>query len=115
MRASLLRRTGALAIDWFASLIVAATVFTGWTSPGLNSAVLAVFGVEVFVLTSLRQGSFGQLLTGIRIRRLDGQRAGVGAIALRTALICLVLPAAFTGPDGRGFHDRAAGTEPVLL
>jgi hypothetical protein len=29
---------------------------------------------------------------------------------VRTALLCLFFPALFSDSDGRGMHDRAAGT-----
>ena len=31
-------------------------------------------------------------------------------VALRTALLLLLVPALITDRDGRGLHDRAAGT-----
>ena len=115
MRATLGRRALALAIDWAASTFIA-VLFTGsiW-DPRTNEWNVFIFFGQVTLFTTLLQGSFGQLLTGIRIHRLDGGRPGLLAVALRTVLICLVLPAVFTGADGRGFHDRAAGTEPVRL
>ena len=112
-RATLNRRVAALCIDWFTSLFAAAFVVGAWLEPGLNSLTLVVFGVEVFVFTLTLGGSFGQILLGVRIERMGGGRPGVAAVAVRTLLVCLVLPAVFTGPDGRGFHDRLAGTEPV--
>ena len=34
-------------------------------------------------------------------------------VALRTLLLCLVVPAAIWDGDGRGLHDKAAGTAVV--
>ncbi len=42
--------------------------------------------------------------------RTDGSRLGLGRVALRTLLICLVIPAVVIDPSGRGLHDRAVGS-----
>ena len=36
--------------------------------------------------------------------------AGPLRALVRTALLCLVIPAVVWGPDGRGLHDVVAGT-----
>jgi uncharacterized RDD family membrane protein YckC len=41
---------------------------------------------------------------------LDGRRAGFTAAVIRTMLLCLVIPPVVYNTDGRGLHDRAAGT-----
>ena len=58
---------------------------------------------------------------GLRVRRVfPGQKRGdeawatmapglLGALA-RTVLLCLVIPAVVWDSDGRGLHDRVAGT-----
>ena len=63
------------------------------------------------VLTGLAGGSFGQLLLGIRVLRLDGQPLGLLRALLRTVLICLVIPPLVFKPDsGRGLHDIWTGS-----
>ncbi|CPU67518.1 Conserved membrane protein of uncharacterised function [Mycobacteroides abscessus] len=49
---------------------------------------------------------------GIRVRRLaePARMVGLGRGLLRTVLLCLVIPAVVWDADGRGLHDRAAGT-----
>jgi uncharacterized RDD family membrane protein YckC len=37
-------------------------------------------------------------------------RVGLVAMAVRTVLLCLVIPAAVMDSNGRGLHDIAAGT-----
>ncbi len=69
-----------------------------------------VFAAEVLVLTWLAAGSAGQLAYGLRIVRLDGKPIGLLRAALRTLLLCLLIPALIWDRDGRGLHDRAAGT-----
>jgi uncharacterized RDD family membrane protein YckC len=114
------RRLGALFIDWFGSLFVA-----GWivgTSVWADSAAaaadrslvtLGVFGLEVAMLTWLAGASFGQRLLGLRVVRLDGSPLGLWRAVLRTALLCLAIPALIWDRDGRGLHDKAVGSVAV--
>ena len=70
------------------------------------------FAVQVLLLTALTGQSLGMRLLGIRVVRLAEQDGPPGFLpaALRTALVMLVLPAVFMDRDGRGLHDKAAGT-----
>jgi len=102
----------ALAIDWLASLLVVRLTFGqfGYGSTESSFATLGVFFAEVTLLTWLAQGSFGQLIVGLRVIMTDGSRLSLWRAALRTALICLVIPAVIYDEDGRGLHDRAVGS-----
>jgi uncharacterized RDD family membrane protein YckC len=105
--ASMGRRLGALLIDWFASLLVALLFTHGWG--GLTS--LAVFYVEVLLFTSLLGASAGQRFLRIRVVRVSDQGAvPILAVIIRSMLLFMVVPAAIYDRDGRGLHDRAAGT-----
>jgi uncharacterized RDD family membrane protein YckC len=75
--------------------------------------VTVVFLVEVLLLTWLQGASAGQRLLRLRIVRLDGRPVGLGTATMRTALLALLVPVLIWDRDGRGLHDRAAGT--VLL
>ncbi len=108
--AGLGRRLGAIAIDWAASLLVASLLLRAGFGQDLSLLPLAVFAVEVTILTWLTSSSFGQRLLGIVVVRLDGSRLGLGRAALRTLLICLVIPAVVYDSEGRGLHDRAVGS-----
>ena len=110
-RASLARRAIALLIDWAASTATA-VAFTGslW-DPRTNQWNYLIFVAEVLLLTLLLGGSFGQLLLGLRIEQLTGGRPAPLQIVIRTALLAFVIPAVVTGSDGRGLHDKAAGTQ----
>lgn len=103
------RRVLALLIDWVSAMLVA-----GFLAPyGTDSyalMVLVIFAVQVTVLQWLMGSSFGQRITGIAVVRVDGGRLGLLPLALRTALICLVIPPAVWDTDTRGLHDRAART-----
>ena len=98
------RRLLALLIDWLASMVVALVIFqsAGWT--------LAVFGVEVYLLTALTGLTVGKRLLGLRVARLDGKPVGFWWSLVRTILLLTVIPPLVTDRDLRGLHDRAANT-----
>ena len=70
------------------------------------------FAVQVLLLTALTGQSLGKRVLGIRVVRLAAQDGPPGFLpaAIRTALVMLVLPAVIMDRDGRGLHDKAAGT-----
>lgn len=107
--APLPRRIGAIAVDWLAAVLVSLTWFdyAGW-------AVLAVFAATQLLLLPTLGGGFGHVLFGMRLQRETGGYAGFLRPALRTLLLCLVVPAVIWDQDGRGLHDRVAGTVLVL-
>lgn len=49
-------------------------------------------------------------LLGLRLVTVSGGRVPVPRALLRFVLLGLLLPAVVTDPDGRGLHDKAAGT-----
>lgn len=114
--AGLGRRLLAIIIDWAASILVVRLVLPQLEYPGNDSAlaILGVFYLEVTVFTWLIGSSFGQRIMGIAVIREAGGRLGLPAVALRTFLICLVIPAVVYDSEGRGLQDRAAGTRVVL-
>lgn len=92
-------------VDWAIASAISAGFF------GFDSmATLAAFGVMTFLLVGTLGATIGHRLFGLGVRRLDGAAPGPGRAALRTLGICLVIPAVVWGPDGRGLHDRWAGT-----
>jgi|SRR5215207_3063565 len=102
------RRLAALVIDCTLSVLVA-TVFTRPEPPKLWSAFVLFVAYTFFV------GVFGQTpgmrLLGIGVVRvIDSKPIGIPRAALRALLLQLVLPAAVMDSDGRGWHDRAAGS-----
>lgn len=107
-RGLLLRRVGALVVDWAAALAIAALL--PWESPLLP---LAVFALEQVLLVGTVGHTLGHRLFGLHVQRLGGGDAGPVAALIRTALLVAVIPAAISGEDGRGLHDRVAGTEIV--
>jgi uncharacterized RDD family membrane protein YckC len=124
--ASFTRRFAALAVDWLACLLVSAAFFRSGDTAlpvvgGDPMATLAIFAVENVLLVGTLGHTLGHRLFGLRVRRLaidprgevppdDGRAPGLGRVAARTALLCLVVPAAVQDGLGRGLHDRVAGT-----
>jgi len=103
--AGLGRRLAALFIDWILSTLIGLAIFhsRGWST-------LAVFAVEVYILTALTGFTVGKRLLGIRVARLDGKPVGLVWALVRTAALLAVLPPLVTDRDLRGLHDRAANT-----
>lgn len=105
--ATLGRRVPALIIDWLAAMAVSYMFF------GNNEwATLGVFAVENLILVASVGYTVGHRIFGLRVRPVKQRRPIVGlpAAAVRTVLLCLVIPAVVWDGDGRGLHDRAAGT-----
>jgi uncharacterized RDD family membrane protein YckC len=107
--ASMPRRVLALLIDWLLSLVIAywLTHSEFWT--------IAVFAVEVFILTALTGTTVGKRLAGIRVIRLSGGQVGFGWALVRTAILLTVVPPLLTDRDLRGLHDRASDTVVVRI
>ncbi|MBB5957375.1 putative RDD family membrane protein YckC [Saccharothrix tamanrassetensis] len=102
------RRAFAILVD-FALAMGVASVFSYPELPR-NWSLLAWFSITVIAV-----GFFGftpgHAVFGLRVARLDGAGlVGVGRAALRTLLIFPVIPAVVWDADGRGLHDKAAGT-----
>ncbi len=102
--ASMPRRVLALFIDWLLSMLIAywLTKSQFWT--------IAVFAVEVYVLTATTGFTVGKRLVGIRTVRTDGGLVGFRWALVRTAILLTVIPPLLTDRDLRGLHDRASDT-----
>ena len=109
------RRIGALLVDsWLSALIALGLLAHGdratanlWTTP--------LFFLMVALLLATTGTTIGKRLFGLRVVRLDGGRASVPQVLLRTLLLCLVVPAAVWDRDSRGLHDKAVGTIEVRI
>lgn len=117
---SLMRRLGALLIDWIVAALSAVTL-AGVSyppapldeDPSQTFIIIGFFVVEVGLLTGLVGRSIGKRLLGLRLENADGRPVGVPKALLRTLLLCLVLPAIVMTDDKRGIHDLAAGSRVV--
>jgi uncharacterized RDD family membrane protein YckC len=113
------RRVLALFVDWLIAGLIASAITSKplWAGGNdLNTAQLVTFFAMSAVLTGLAGATIGHRLFGLRVIRTQpggtGYSAQVGLLggAIRSLLICLVLPAVVYDRDRRGLHDRAAGT-----
>lgn len=104
------RRAAALMIDWLLALGVSWLVFDGDAI-----ATLLVFAAMHVVGITLVATTVGKALCRTQVVRVGGRTAPLHRVLVRTALLCLVLPAVVVGPDGRGMHDKVAGTVEIRM
>lgn len=107
-------RLGAFLIDSVVANLLVGLVHLGGVRPGpglRGELVLAGFLLQELVLVAAAGATFGMRLLGLRVARVvDGGPPRFPAVALRTALLSLLVPALIWDRDGRGLHDRASGT-----
>ena len=118
------RRLIALILDWvLCEIIVSAVTRHQIFASNVGSNyfateywTLAVFALEVWVLTAVSGLTVGKRICGIRALSTDGGRPpGFKWAALRTLLLLCVIPPLLSDRDLRGLHDRAANTIVVRL
>ncbi|MGI5425340.1 RDD family protein [Streptomyces sp. CA-179760] len=109
------RRLGALAVDWGLSLLIA----YGLIAQNYNEAAQIWAPLILFALMVLTVGTVGftpgKRLLGLRVLALDTGRVSPWRTLLRTVLLFLAIPALIWDRDGRGLHDRMAGTVEVRI
>jgi uncharacterized RDD family membrane protein YckC len=110
--AGLGRRLLAVAADWAIAQAVSIWVLgVPFGATGAKAFVpLGVFAAIYLVLVSLTGYTVGYRLVGIRLGALGRPSLSPLQVLGRTVLLCLFVPAVVWGKDGRGLHDRAAGT-----
>lgn len=109
-----LRRFGAVLVDWLLCQLITLGLLGVDTAAGGAAAFapLGIFALENILLVSLTGSTIGHRLFGMQVWQV---RPGAFPlqVVVRTALLCLFLPAVLTAGDGRGFHDVWAGTRIV--
>lgn len=103
--ASWAHRVGALLVDWLACYGFAAFVLQDIQHPAFGAVVIVAFLVESALGVALSGGSFGQLVTRIRVYRIDGTPLPLLPAFARQLLVCLLIPPLVFRSDGRGLHD----------
>lgn len=103
------RRVLGLGIDWGLSLLASGAFFNSD-----NTATLAFFMLQHWLLVATLGSSFGHRIVGIRVVKLAGTHVGLVSSLIRIILILLVIPAVIWDADNRGLHDKAAGTVLVI-
>ncbi|QWS34686.1 RDD family protein [Curtobacterium aetherium] len=102
------RRLLGLLIDWALASLVSLVIGT-YGAAG-NFVTLGIFAALQVVFIALLSGSFGHVCVGLRVVPIRGGYVGVWRPAVRTVLLCLVIPALIHAKDGRPLHDAAAET-----
>ncbi|MGL4744290.1 MAG: RDD family protein [Dermatophilaceae bacterium] len=112
--ASLLRRVGAVLVDWLLCQLVVIGLLGIDTGRGGVAAFapLGVFALVNLVLVSTLGSTVGHRLFGLQVWQARSGRFPL-QVLVRTGLLCLFIPAVLTGRDGRSLHDVAAGTRIV--
>ncbi|KUM82202.1 RDD family protein [Streptomyces sp. ISL-22] len=109
------RRLGALAVDWGVCLLIAYGLITDGYGQATSNWALLLF----FVMSVLTVGTVGftpgKRLFGLRVVALETGTVNPLRALLRTALLCLAVPALIWDRDGRGLHDRLARTVEVRI
>ena len=110
------RRFGAFFVDGLGSGLIAALFVRDAYDPDRGWLTLGIFALAYVVLLTVAGQTVGMRLLGLRVVPLRGTRPFPDLLrsALRTALLCLLVPALLSDRDGRGLHDRAAGTAVVV-
>ena len=70
---------------------------------------LGVFALLTVLSLVFVAATFGHYVFGLQLRQVRPGNYPV-QVLVRTALLCLFLPAILTAKDGRGYHDVIAGT-----
>ena len=100
------RRIAAIFIDWGCASLLSYAFFRYE-----NIATLAIFTATQYLFVLFFNASLGHLICRLRLVRLE-RPAPVGAwkSLIRVLLLVLVIPVAVWDADGRGLHDKLAGT-----
>lgn len=99
------RRVAALAIDWAISLFLGATFFKYD-----NTSIMILFVSLNYLFEVTTSATIGHRLLGLKLTRTNGHWVGFWRPLVRNLLLILVIPVAIWDADGRGLHDKAAGT-----
>lgn len=116
-RASLGRRLVAIVVDWVACLLITHGLIgrvVELSPEAFSFAPLALLFLLNLAGVTLGGATFGHRLLGLRVVPMVGEWVTPLRAAVRAALLCLAIPAMVViSDDGRGLHDRAAGTKIV--
>jgi uncharacterized RDD family membrane protein YckC len=95
-------------------LIAYGLITDGYGQATGNWALLIFFAVSILTVGTVGSTP-GKRLFGLRVLALDTGTVNPLRALLRTALLCVALPALIWDRDGRGLHDRLARTVEVRI
>lgn len=110
------RRLAALAVDWIACLAITHGLLArviDLTPEWVSFGPLLVLLVENVLLVGTGGATLGHRLAGLRVLPTHRPTLTPVSALVRAVLLCLALPPLLVGEDGRGMHDRVAGTTVV--
>ena len=108
--ASYPRRIGAIFIDWFVASGIAMLI-----EPGNSWWVLVIFISMHFALLWLFGTTLGKRVFRIQVVQVGGATIKLYQAAIRAVLLGLVIPVLVIDRDGRGLHDKLAGTVQIHM
>ncbi|MFJ8583442.1 RDD family protein [Streptomyces sp. NPDC093595] len=109
------RRFGALFIDWTLCVVIAyGLIARGDQTAAGNWAVVVLLVLSVLTVGTVGSTP-GKRILGLRVISVDGERLGFVRVVVRSALLCLAIPALVWDRDGRGLHDRLARAVQVRI
>ncbi|MGN9790883.1 RDD family protein [Streptomyces sp. NPDC054847] len=109
------RRFGAIFIDWGLCFLIAYGLFAGGDQQAAGNWALGIFLVLGVLTVGTVGFTPGKRLLGLRVASENGGRLAFGWAVVRTALLCLAIPALVWDRDGRGLHDRLARAVQVRI
>lgn len=104
------RRILALLIDWGVAMLISNVWFEA-----SSLATLLTFAAMHILLVGTLGTTLGKRIVRIQVVRLGGAWAGPVKALVRTLLLCLVVPPLVMDADGRGAHDKLAGTVEIRM
>lgn len=111
------RRLCGIIIDWVIALVIARGLFQvplpfseHTATGGQNFIVLAIFALMNLLLVGTLGTTIGHRFMGLQVRNVTGGRATFVQALVRTALLCLAIPAVIWDRDSRGLHDKVPNT-----
>lgn len=111
------RRVLALVVDWVACLLITHGLIGAVVELGpvaLSFVPLGLLFLVNLVGVTLGGASFGHRIMGLRVLPVHGVWVTPPRATIRAALLCLFIPPMIVlSDDGRGLHDRGAGTRIV--
>ncbi|MEV4995111.1 RDD family protein [Streptomyces niveus] len=112
--ASMGRRFGALFLDWALCMLIAYGLFARDAQGAANYALGVLLVLNILTVGTVGSTP-GKRLFGLRVVSESRDRLGFGWAVVRSALLCLAVPALVWDRDGRGLHDRLARAVQVRI